>query len=137
MRRRRRKRTITRSSKKEPGTTLRNKREEVTLCHVLDHLALGRTKEAADVCAQRLKSVQLANKHGNWDRSRFIELVPMADSDLADPSEKKVANRGLKDNRELENVTSSVKPWSESNKNKGGGKRQKNQDTGKGNGNYQ
>ena len=104
----------------------------MTLRHVLDHLALGRTQEAADICAQRLKSVQLASKHGNWDRSRFIELVPMADSDLADPSEKKVANRGLKDNKELEGTSSSGKPWVESGKRKGGGKKQKNEDDGKG-----
>ena len=119
---------------KETETTLRNKREEVTLCHILDHLALGRAKEAADVCAQRLKSVQLASKHGNWDKSRFIELVPMSDGDLADPSEKKVANKSAKENADLDQgSSSSVKPWNEFGKNKGPGKKGQGKGHGKGN----
>ena len=95
--------------------TLRNKREQITLCTILDHLALGRTQEAADVAAQRIKSVQMATKQGNWDRSCFLELVPLADGDLCDPSEKKLANREHKTSQSLHpEKDSSANDWKSS-----------------------
>ena len=87
---------------RERGGSVRNKREQITLCTILDHLASGRPQEAADVAAQRIKSVQMATKHGNWDRSCFLELVPLTDGDLTDPSEKKLANREHKSTQQLQ-----------------------------------
>ena len=100
---------------KEKTATTRNKREQVTLCTILDHLASGRAQEAADVAAQRLKSVQMATKHGTWERSCFLELVPLADGDLTDPSEKKLANREHKTTQSLQPAgAASGSDWKES-----------------------
>ncbi len=51
-------------------------REMSTLSTVLDHLALGRVGQAADVITQRLKAVEVADKEGHWSRATFVELVP-------------------------------------------------------------
>ena len=56
---------------------LRNQRELTTLCVVLDHMALGRYKQAADVVAARLKSVESGTKDGHFHQSSFLELVPV------------------------------------------------------------
>jgi hypothetical protein len=60
----------------------RNLREMKTLCTVLDHLALGRFAQAADVVSQRLKSLELSIEDGNWNRSVFLELVPQEQGTL-------------------------------------------------------
>ena len=54
----------------------RNLREMHFLGAMLDHLALGKTKIAADLIAQRLKAVEMATTGGSWDRARFLELLP-------------------------------------------------------------
>ena len=55
----------------------RNQREMSTLCVILDHLALGRYRQAADVAAARLKSVEGATREGNFNQSSFLELIPV------------------------------------------------------------
>ena len=54
---------------------MRNIREMATLCHILDHLAMGRVGEASDFVAQRLKAVELAAEQGHWDRAKYLELL--------------------------------------------------------------
>ena len=44
---------------------------------VLDHLSLGRYRQAADVVAARLKSVERAHREGHFGNSQFLELVPV------------------------------------------------------------
>ena len=57
------------------GFNARNQREMTTLCVMLDHLALGRYQQAADVAAARLKSVERANREGHFSHAQFLELV--------------------------------------------------------------
>ena len=59
------------------GAASRNQRELTTLCVILDHMALGRYKAAADVVAARLKSVEAGARTGNYEESSFLELVPV------------------------------------------------------------
>ena len=64
-----------------------------TIAVILDHLALGRTRSAADVCAQRLKALELASTSGTWDRAQFIELVEAEGATLVDKEEEYIATR--------------------------------------------
>ena len=54
---------------------LRNMREMQTLCHVLDHLAMGRVAQASDMVFQRLKAIEKSVREGNWERAKFVELL--------------------------------------------------------------
>ena len=45
--------------------SMRNLREMTTLCTILDHFALGRTRQAADTIAQRFKAVEMACADGH------------------------------------------------------------------------
>ena len=58
------------------------------LCVILDHLALGRYRQAADVAAARLKSVEGANRDGHFHQSSFLELVPVNTEGLTTADEK-------------------------------------------------
>ena len=69
-------------------TDFRNQREMTNLCTILDHLALGRYKQAADVAAARLKSVEGANRDGHFNQSSFLELVPVNTEGLTTVDEK-------------------------------------------------
>ncbi|CAK0861135.1 unnamed protein product, partial [Prorocentrum cordatum] len=64
-----------------PGN-LKAIRESRTLCVALDHLALGRTRAAADALSLRLQAVDMAERVG-WDRARHIELIPPESEGLA------------------------------------------------------
>ena len=66
----------------------RNQRELSTLCVILDHLALGRYRQAADVAAARLKSVEGANRGGHFHQSSFLELIPVNTEGLTTVDEK-------------------------------------------------
>ena len=66
----------------------RNQREMKNLCVILDHLALGRYRQAADVVAARLKSVEGANRDGDFHLSSFLELVPVNTEGLTTVDEK-------------------------------------------------
>ena len=66
----------------------RNQRELTTLCVVLDHLALGRNRQAADVVAARLKSVETANREGDFSQASFLELVAVNPEGLTTVDEK-------------------------------------------------
>ena len=46
-----------------------------TMSVILDHLALGRGSAAADVCAQRLKALELATVTGSWEKAQYVEIV--------------------------------------------------------------
>ena len=49
-------------------------KEMETLCHVLDHLAMGRVAEASDMVFQRLKALEMSVKEG-WEKAKFVELL--------------------------------------------------------------
>ena len=60
-----------------PDMTPRNARELHTLAVLLDHLALGRTKHAADIIAQRIKALERSIVDmGKWDHAQYLELIP-------------------------------------------------------------
>ena len=71
-----------------PQGGLRNLREMLTICTVLDHLAKGRNMAAADVLGQRLKAVEAAVVEGNWDRAQFLELTDPDGPLLAERAEQ-------------------------------------------------
>ena len=54
---------------------VRNLREIETLCHILDHLAMGRFCEAMDVVFQRLTALEKATTDQGWNEAKFLELV--------------------------------------------------------------
>ena len=66
----------------------RNQRELTTLCVILDHMALGRYKQAADVVAARLKSVEAGVRDGHFHESTYLELVPVNPEGLTTVDEK-------------------------------------------------
>ena len=72
------------------GVNIRNQRELSTLSVVLDHLVLGRYKQAADVVAARLKSVDAANKEGGFASAQYLELLPVNAEGLVTAEEKLV-----------------------------------------------
>ena len=43
---------------------VRTLKEMETLCHILDHLAMGRVAEASDMVCQRLKALEMSVKEG-------------------------------------------------------------------------
>jgi hypothetical protein len=72
----------------EHHASKRNVREMQTLCTVLDHLAQGRTGQAADIAMQRLKALEVAAQTGSWDRAAFLELVEPDDAPLVGKEEQ-------------------------------------------------
>ena len=70
------------------GPSVRNQREMTTLCVMLDHLALGRYRQAADVAAARLKSIEGTNRDGHFHQSQFLELIPVNMEGLTTADEK-------------------------------------------------
>ena len=84
-----------------PQTSIRNIREMHTLAVVLDHLALGRTRAAADVCAQRLKALEMAVTTGTWEKAQYIELVEPEGATLVDKEEEFIATREVELQRRL------------------------------------
>ena len=94
----------------------RNQRELSTLSSVLDHLALGRYKQAADVVAARLKAVETANREGSFTNGQFLELIPVNVEGLTTADEKQVLrNEALMSKGSW---TNSGNDWSESGKGK-------------------
>ena len=70
------------------GINVRNQREMTTLCVLLDHLALGRYRQAADIAAARLKSVECANRDGHFQNAQFLELIAVNPEGLTTADEK-------------------------------------------------
>jgi hypothetical protein len=67
---------------------VRDQREVATLTAILKRLGSDRIPEAADIIAQRIKSVLLAKgKNGSWDKSGIIELISPQDSQVTLASE--------------------------------------------------
>ena len=81
---------------------------------MLDHLVLGRYKKAADVVAARLKSVEAANREGNFANGQFLELIPVNTEGLTTADEK----QGLRNEALMNKPTwkGSGGDWSQSGK---------------------
>ena len=60
----------------------------------LDHLALGRTKHAADLLMQRLKAAELASFSNSWEKALFLELLELEDATLVDKDEQFMVAKG-------------------------------------------
>ncbi len=86
-------------SQRNAGTGFRNLREMRTLCTLLDHLALGRLAEAADVVTQRLKAVDMAAVEQNWARTSYLELVPEDAVTMASRGEQKMVQSEMEAHR--------------------------------------
>jgi hypothetical protein len=73
---------------------LHNSREMYTLCVLLDHLARGRTRRAADLAAQRLKAIERAMcDKGSWEAAQFLELLPTEGDSMIEKEEELVISR--------------------------------------------
>ena len=70
-----------------PWTSLRNKREALTLSTALDLLARKEYGRAADVVAQRYKALERATYDGHWERAQWAELLEPEGSMLMDDAE--------------------------------------------------
>ena len=70
----------------------RNLCELRMLATALDHLAQGRSAEAADVLAQRVVALEMSVQDGNWNRAIFLELT-QEDRTLAGPELQMLANK--------------------------------------------
>ena len=57
------------------------------MCDV-DHLALGRYRQAADIAAARLKAVECANRDGSFRNAQFLELIAVNPEGLTTADEK-------------------------------------------------
>jgi hypothetical protein len=84
----------------KPPLGLRSLREANTLCHILDHLALGRTREAADVAVQRLKSIEMNSATGDW-LSTSLELVPNDTTSLVSRDEYRLVQKETEARRKM------------------------------------
>ena len=87
----------------DPDANVRSQREMQTLCRVLDLLAKGKTGEAADVVAMRLKAVEMASKDGNWTRAEHLELVPKLGAKLTTTAEEEAIRKEVLMAAKLEN----------------------------------
>ena len=85
----------------------RNSREMFTLSVLLDHLARGRTRRAADLAAQRLKAIERSMRDkGSWDAAQFLELLPTEGDSMMEKEEELVIAR----ERELQRRLSGAGP---------------------------
>ena len=73
--------------KLDSGNSRRNLRVMHTMAAALDHLALGRPRQAADILMQRLKVLELASATGSWECATFSELFDAEEATLADTEE--------------------------------------------------
>ena len=98
------------------GYNQRNQRELSTLSVIMDHLALGRHKQAADVTAARLKAVEMSNREGHFQNAQYLELLPVNTEGLTTADEKHmVRNEVLLNKKEW---ASSETGWPKSGKGK-------------------
>ena len=98
--------------KLEPGGTKRNMREMHSLATALDHLALGRPRQAADLLMQRLKALELASNSGTWEKASFLELLDAEDATLVNKEEAFMVAKETELSHRLSRRTSSV-GWSQ------------------------
>ena len=79
-----------------------------TLAVIMDHLALGRYREAADTAGQRLKALELASTTGNWKAAAEVELVPQdTPLTMVGGQEVEMACKNAKKKEELKTYLSS------------------------------
>ena len=85
----------------------RNLGELRMLATALDHMAQGRTSEAADVLAQRVIAMEISVQDGNWSRACFLELtqcfleLTQEDRTLAGPELQMLANKEAENREKL------------------------------------
>ena len=72
---------------------LRSLREMRTICTALDHLALHRPAQAADLLTQRLKALEKATTEAHWGSAQFLELLSPESAGLLERDEEVYTNR--------------------------------------------
>ena len=81
------------------NTSVRNMREMHTIAVVLDHVALGRYRSAADVLMQRFKAVEMASTTGSWEMAQYLELLETEVATLVSKDEEtRIHGRKEQDN---------------------------------------
>ena len=104
-----------------PAIPQRSLREMQTICTVLDHLALGRVREAGDVLAQRMKALELSSSDGHWQRAEHLELVAPDAVSLVNRSELKLVQREVEAEMKVSQPNSYGKSWGNYESGNGGG----------------
>ena len=91
----------------------RNLREMATLCETMDHLALGRSRQAADTLMQRLKALRVAAADGHWERAKYLELIEADRDTLVSKDDEHLMGHEANLNRRLGKggSSSSGKGW--------------------------
>ena len=72
---------------------MRSLREMRTICTALDHLALHRPAQAADLLTQRLKALEKATIEAHWGSAQFLELLSPESAGLLERDEEVYTNR--------------------------------------------
>ena len=76
-----------------PSAGLRNMRELHSLCTALDHLAMGRSRSAADLIAQRIKALERAIVDGHWTQAQYLEVLEPDDTTLLTRDEEYIVTQ--------------------------------------------
>ena len=82
---------------------LRNNRELVTWCSLIDCLLRGEIASAMDVAAQRVGALEKSLVDNNWQVARWLELIPTSDAVLTTRTELRTAQRP--------DVLERIPPW--------------------------
>ena len=96
-----------------PATQKRDRRELLTLCTVLDLCAKGKSLEAADVAAQRVKALCMVNdKTSTWQQAQYQELIPPDDRhNLVNASDYATVQKESEAFNKLKGLNSSANYW--------------------------
>lgn len=81
-------------------------REFTTLAWIADLLLQGRIAEATDATIQRMKSIELVSKGESWQASQKLELAPPGEATMTQRSEKQIAQREQKLDRDVKGGSS-------------------------------
>ena len=68
--------------------SLRNSGELRALASAIDLLCQGKVARAADLLAQRFKSVEMADGEGHWRGAKHVDLIPEARVTCMEPRER-------------------------------------------------
>lgn len=80
--------------------------ETLSCCQTLDLLLQGKPASAADLVAQRIKSLESASRGSHWSVGRQMELVRMDTSGIAEDSEALAAARRAREEDKLKSLMS-------------------------------
>eukprot|EP00438_Fugacium_kawagutii_P025094 Skav213443 [mRNA] locus=scaffold837:212799:217106:- [translate_table: standard] len=76
-------------------------REFATLAWLADLMVQGRIAEALDTAIQRMKAIELVSKGDSWQSSQKLELAPPGEASMTQRSERQVAQKESKLDRDV------------------------------------